>query len=214
MPAGALFFNLTNSDVFKKKELKMHSEKRMNKSPDMGNTPTELEWARRKFEAIGNKGKTDLLIYLAYKTGSELRIIEKGRGKGGIRVMAKNLEFAITHNQQTGTIEISWGNIRGKLPSANTERSHRTLERTTSERTMNPGVKSCVKSYAGKPKPATPKLVDNPGEVKETKGNSTPNAGKYEALPTGDALERVPNIDESGRIMDGSDEVNEMKAAS
>ena len=53
----------------------MHSEKRMNKNPDMSHSPTDLEWARRKFEAIGSIGKFDLLKYLANKTGSELRII-------------------------------------------------------------------------------------------------------------------------------------------
>ena len=61
--------------------LKMHTEKRMNKNPDMSHSPTDLEWAKRKFEAIGKKGKSELLIYLAYKTGSELRIIEKGGGE-------------------------------------------------------------------------------------------------------------------------------------
>ena len=77
--------------------LKMHSERRMNKNQDMSHTPTELEWARRKFKEIGNKGKLELLIFLARKTGSELRIIEKGMVKGGIKVMAKNLELSLIH---------------------------------------------------------------------------------------------------------------------
>jgi hypothetical protein len=110
--------------------LKMHSDKRMNKNSDMSHSPTDLEWARRKFEGIGSKGKFDLLKYLANKTGSELRITEKGRE--WIKVTAKNLEFAISYDLQTGIIEISWENRRGKQPLGNTDRMHRTLESRTS----------------------------------------------------------------------------------
>jgi hypothetical protein len=55
--------------------------------------------------------------------------------------------------------------------------------------------------------------VTNPREAKATKGTNALNAENEAYLPTG-ALERVPNIDEPGRIMDGSDEVNEMRAIS
>ena len=81
-----------------------------------------------KFEAIGNKGKTDLLAYIAHKTGSELRVLDKGKGKGRLRVMTNNQEFNIVHVVLTGTIEISLENNRGKQLSGHSEKMQGALE--------------------------------------------------------------------------------------
>ena len=122
--------------------------------------------------------------------------------------MAKNLEFAINHNQLTGTTEISWENIRGKQSSSNIGRTHRTLESKKST-IDEPATKSGGNHVegritdgkdTGKPKSVTPKLMSNTRGVKETKGDSAINPEKNEAQFT--------NIDRSCRIMDGSDEVN------
>ena len=87
-----------------------------------------------------------------------------------------------------------------------TERMHRTLESKTSkteENATNSGGRTQTimeGKDTGKLKPATPKLMSNSKEVKGIKGDR--------------ALKPEKNIDGFRRIMDGSDEVNEMRAAS
>ena len=53
--------------------LKMHAEKKILRRDKMEHTEGELKWEKEKFKQMGHTGKSNLLFFLAKKTGSVLK---------------------------------------------------------------------------------------------------------------------------------------------
>jgi len=89
--------------------LRMHAKERIFRREET-RQQSELDWAKEKFEFIGKKGKTNMLYYLATKTGADfnvyigrsLRLTPKLKGKTG--------EYKITYVEEDDRITISWKN--------------------------------------------------------------------------------------------------------
>ena len=61
--------------------LKMHAEEKILKREKMEHTEGELKWAKEKFKQMGHTGKSNMLFFLAAKTGSELKSRSEITGK-------------------------------------------------------------------------------------------------------------------------------------
>ena len=93
----------------------MHAKERIMKREETC-LQSELDWAKEKFEYIGKKGKTNMLYYLAIKTGAEFNTYTGNSLKLTPKLKGKTGEYKISYVEEDDRITISW---KDKLDSAN-----------------------------------------------------------------------------------------------